>query len=564
MTSDLVAQSTSAAREIEAGLRRIRVRYRNTVILTAAATALSVILGWLCISASLDYLFMLQRSLRGLLLVLTLGGLAVIGWRLIICRLGAAALKDDAVALMIERALPAFRSRYIAAVQLARGELASKSLVRALLSETAALARTQPFHAVVEKGGLRIAGRLLALLLAIAGSLAWTAGDKLPPLVRRALLGNEPVPRRTKIELLFKQRILAVGDDLLIKVKAGGMIPRGGQAQLAYSGGRKQEILLTADENDRTQFSRLVRSVQEPFDLTILLGDARTESIRMRVKPRPAVLGIDATEILPPYTNRPPERRSVTSLKLLAGSKLALRVKANTPLSHGAIVLYGLDREHPLTEAALAPQKKDATVGEGEIPIPASNLNGFGLRLSDEDGVESRSTTIYPIEVVPDRPPEIKLITPPRREELLTAGAPLLLGFEAKDDFGIARAVLHYAVDWTEGAKDQVVEFELGGVRPRELVRRFEWKIGELRPAIREGQVIDYWIELIDANTVTGPGVTKLEHHQVRIVTPLEKRAELSARLSDAMQGLGETRENQERLNKSLGEFIFAKPGGTP
>jgi hypothetical protein len=30
------------------------------------------------------------------------------------------------------------------------------------------------------------------------------------------------------------------------------------------------------------------------------------------------------------------------------------------------------------------------------------------------------------------------------------------------------------------------------------------------------------------------------------------------------MQGLGETRENQERLNKSLGEFIFAKPAVTP
>jgi hypothetical protein len=218
------------------------------------------------------------------------------------------------------------------------------------------------------------------------------------------------------------------------------------------------------------------------------------------VKQRPAVLGIDATEILPPYTNRAPERRSVTGLKLLAGSKLALRVKANTPLNRGRILLFGQSRDHPLVEAAMAPSMKDATVEEGEIQIPSSEVTGFGLRLADVDGVESRSGTIYPIELVPDQPPEIKLITPPRREELLTAGAALLITFEGKDDFGIARAVLHYAVDWTEGAKDQAIELELAGSRPKELVRRFDWKIGELRPAVREGQVIDYWIELTDAN----------------------------------------------------------------
>jgi hypothetical protein len=210
MTRESVAQNSSAAREIAVGLHRIRVCYRNTVILTGMATAGTVIFAWLCLSCTLDYFLMLQRSLRALLLSLTVAGLAGLGWSLVYRRLGGAALKDDAVALMIERALPAFRSRYIAAVQLARGELASKSLVRALVSETAVLARTQSFHTVVDKRGLRTAWRLLALLLAIAGSLAWAARDKLPPLVRRALLSTEPVPRRTKIELLFPWRILAV------------------------------------------------------------------------------------------------------------------------------------------------------------------------------------------------------------------------------------------------------------------------------------------------------------------------------------------------------------------
>jgi hypothetical protein len=527
------------------------------------AAALAAVLIWLCVFCSLDYLLMLQWSVRAILLCITVAAIVAL-LRKLIFRPLRKSLQDDAVALMIERALPAFRSRYIAAVQLARGDSARKSLVQALVNETAALARTQPFHSVIDKRLLRLTSKTLGLLILFAGALGWFVGDKAPPLVRRALLSSEPVPRRTKVELLFETGTLAAGDDFSISVRADGVIPREGRAQFAFRGGRKQDVPLVADPQDRTRFSRLVRSVQEPFDLTIFLGDARTEPIHMRVKSRPAVVGIDATEILPSYTKRGRERRSVTSLKLLAGSRLALRVKASDQLSRGTIILYGPDRERPLAQASLTPEKTDSTSGEGEIEIPAKDVNGLALRLADEDGVESRSSTIYPIELITDRPPEIKLINPPRREELLTAGATLLLAFEGKDDFGIARARLHYAVDWSEGAKHQTVEFDLGAERPRNLVRRFEWKIGEMRPPVQESQVIDYWIELIDTNDVTGPGVAVLEHHQVRIVTPLEKRAELGARLSDAMQGLGETRENQGRLNESLGEFIFAKPGVEP
>jgi len=74
----------------------------------------------------------------------------------------------------------------------------------------------------------------------------------------------------------------------------------------------------------------------------------------------------------------------------------------------------------------------------------------------------------------------------------------------------------------------------------------------------------DSWLEISDANDVTGPGVTVLEHHQASIVTELEKRAELASRLSDAMEGLNTTRDAQERLNETLGEFIFEKPPGPP
>jgi hypothetical protein len=140
----------------------------------------------------------------------------------------------------------------------------------------------------------------------------------------------------------------------------------------------------------------------------------------------------------------------------------------------------------------------------------------------------------------------------------------MLVAFDARDDFGIARARLHYAVDWQEGAPHKTIDLDVPAAHPRELLRRFQWQIPKLQPPPVEGQVIDYWLEIADANDVTGPGVTVMERHQASVVTELEKRAELASRLSDAMEGLNTTRDAQERLNESLGEFIFEKPPGAP
>jgi hypothetical protein len=557
MPAEPATRDPAAARELLARLARVRRQHQRTVVFTALAAAGAGLLAWLIGECVVDYLTMLRWPWRLAVLLVVVAGIGLLLWRLA-WRPLRAALSDDAVALMIERGLPAFRSRCIAAVQLARAS-APPALVGALVAEATALARTERLDAAIDRRPLQRALKYFGAAVLVAVPLAWLGGEKTAPLVRRAFLSREPVPRQTRIEVLEGPRTLAVGDDFLLAARVGGAVPKRGKVTLALSGGRKQEFPFEPEAQERTRFVRLLRSVQETFDFTIHLGDARTEPQRVRVKPRPAVVSIDAQQIFPAYTAQQPERRSMTALKLLAGSKLALRVKANSKLRSAAVRLVGVEQEAPL-----AVEGWGRTEAAGEVALPAKDVTGLQIRLVDADGVESRSPTTYRVELVPDAPPTIKLLAPPRREELLTAGATMLLAFEAHDDFGIARARLHYAVDWQEGAPHQTLDLDLAGQRPRDLARRFEWKIGQLQPPVGEGQVIDYWIEIADANDVTGPGLTRLEHHQARIVSELEKRAELAARLSDAMQGLDETRRGQERVSESLGEFIFEKPPGAP
>jgi hypothetical protein len=282
------------------------------------------------------------------------------------------------------------------------------------------------------------------------------------------------------------------------------------------------------------------------------------------VKPPPGVASVECRQLFPKYTRLPAQRRALGDLKILAGSRLVLKVRANAVIKSGEIRLVGADHEKVIKSVPLAPDPKDHAQLVGEIEIPAKDAAGLTLHLVDEDEIESRGAAIYPLEVLLDEAPTVKVLWPERREELLTREATMLLAFVAKDDYGVAKVRLNYAVDWVEGAPHKTVDLDLGSALPRDINRRFNWRIGQITPHVEEGSVIDYWLEVLDANDITGPGIGVTEHLQARVVSEAEKRADLANRLSDTMEGLNGVKHGQEDVNQQLGEIIFEKPPPKP
>ncbi len=232
---------------------------------------------------------------------------------------------------------------------------------------------------------------------------------------------------------------------------------------------------------------------------------------------------------------------------------LQVTVTASEPVKEGTIHLAGLEKDLPLTIDA-ANQKE----AHGEIPIPKEGLTGFSVHVADDNGIASRETALYPIDIVPDTPPTIKL-THPDAEEVATAGATEVIAFQAEDDFGVAAVFLHYVVNHTA---EKVIEFDLGGENPREMERRFDWTLGSLKLA--PGGVIEYWMEAMDANNVTGPGKGMTDKAEITIVTDDEKRAELTERMNDALGSLDGMSQSEDALSKQLGTRIFHKPEVKP
>jgi hypothetical protein len=467
---------------------------------------------------------------------------------------------EDELALMIEKARPEFRSRLIAAVQLARpGAVppgASAALAGALVAETEALAGPCDFRQIVPTDRLKKFGAMAVVvpLLALMGFLAGrgTCTD----LLRRVFLSNIPVPRKTRIIVPEGSRIAGIGDTVRLEAFVQGIIPAHGKVEVRYRSRRAQEFPLEQNVDNAINFGRTLENVQDSFSYRFLLGDGVSETFEVKAIPRPTVSTVECEQTFPAYTGLKPAQRSLGDLSLLAGSVLKFKAAATKDLKTATVKLVGVEQELPLTVNAQRPREFT-----GQFNVPRKGLTGFQLQMLDTEEMESRDSAIYRVDVVPDKVPVVRLTYPDRKEELLTRHATMIVGFEATDDFEIAWVRLKYKVDTVDGGAEKAVELDLENQHPQRIRRRHEWNIGGFTPVLGEGSVIEYWIEVEDSNNVTGPGVGATEHQLAKIVSESEKRADLLNRAGDYLGSISDVAADQERLNKSLGVIIRAKTG---
>ena len=571
--------STTATPTAAANVRRLQryivaIRRKRSVVKSATgiALAISVLVGIVIAESLLDRLVNLPWIARAVVLLGCLAGVGYLLWRESIKPLRDR-LDDDAVALLIEHALPEFRTRFIASIQLARSAGAkTSSLVGALLAETAVMAKSADFRQVVKTARLKRILKSCTGIVVVACTLLFFGGEAGVLLLKRAMLFNVALPGWTHILSVSGAKNIGIGEDLKIDVIAGGVIPSQGRVIVTSSSGQKREFALAQDAKQNTNFSTVIHSPQESFSYVVKLGDATSLSYEVKAFKRPTVAEVACEQVYPAYVDMQPVQRQVSDLVLLVGSRLNVTVKASMKISKASLRLVGLDREIPMkigpsrtggdsSRTGQGNDPKDRSVLYGEIEIPAKDLTGFSIHLVSSDGIESGEGVVYRIDTVPDHEPTVTIVSPSRREEAATSQATSRIGFEAKDDFGISKAALHFSV---EHGAEKTIDFDLGKRAQKSITRRFEWKLGSLQPHVEVGSAIEYWITVTDGNNVSGPGIGTTEHYQTKIVTDDEKRVDLANRLRETMSGVTELTESQQELNKNLGEPLFEKQKQSP
>jgi len=472
----------------------------------------------------------------------------------------------DACALMVEKHWPSFRGRMIASVQLAEPCFTpdSPELIHAVQQETDSTADALDFGEIVPTRSLRHRASMALAVTALGLGLMIATAPGSIALLERVLLLPAKVPRKTEVICLSGNKIIPMGDSVVIEAQARGIIPSHGRVTLADDAGRIQEITLVPERDRPDRFSLKIDRVEQSLTYAIRLNDGTSDTYQVKTVPRPNITSIDCEQLYPAYTGLGSVKRTVGNLALLAGSQLKIHAVANSQIVKASLKLAGLDKTLPLTIGG--PDGNDLT---GEIDIPASGLTGFSIQLTNEAGITSGDETQYRIDLIPDRPPTIQLTYPERLQELYTLKAKPTIAFVASDDYGLAKIALCYRIlqeqDTTTDAAPALpeakrIEMDLGSGHPLNMKNRYEWDVAAIQPPITEGTTLEYWMEAEDANNVTGPGVSDSEHHTIKIVSVIEKKAEVFNRLMDSLSTITDISHNQEKINKDLGEVIQGKP----
>lgn len=534
------------------GARQLRMRFIEGALWLAAALP-ALALG----QALADWAFNLPWIVRLLLLLGDVAAVGYLGYKFFYLP-WQRRLTHRTAALLVEREMPGFRSGLISAVELSDprpgSPPASPALVRLLVAGVSAQVQALDLpRRVVKTPHLGRRVRAAAVALVLAGGAAALFPDTARVLAERSALFHVALPSRTSVIPVSKDGAVALGADYTLSAKAGGVVPRSGRVFIVYANRERAELSVSPQPDDPRAFTVTLNNVQQAFTYHFALGDGTGEDYRVDAVVPPALESCRFVQRYPAYTNMKPAEMSAGNLSLLAGSRVQVEGRATVALGAAAVQLEGV-----AGTVALETAGGDKRAFRGEFAVPKEGLTGFSVALTDTHGVASKENTVYRVDLLPDKVPVVELTRPRSTKLSVVMSSRPALEFSAKDDFGLSRLTLRYEVEFpappggeTPPGQNGEIPLPPPGNVP-ELRQTFAVDLSKLRPPLVIGSTVRYWIEAVDNNDVTGPGVGVSERKTFFVLTEEAMKSELTEILGNKARDIDGIYSTQKKLNDDV------------
>lgn len=547
-------ESTTLAQKLTRRLAALR-RHYYTVLLVEGLSWLAATLFLLALlQMSADYFFDIPWFARLGFSLMDLLVLGVVAYQKIYLPFSHH-ITIDRAAVKVEQKWPILKSSLISSVQLSRVSGAfpggSQELIRRLLVQTTEQVKALNFKEVVSLKARNRAMLALICVLLVAGASFYMSGSLGVALLKRWALFNIPLPSKTQVFPVTKNIYAAIGTDVTVSARAGGIIPAKGKIRIIDEKGSRREFLVTPEKGRTDLFPSDIRNLQEKLTYQFFLGDGKGEVYNIYAEPPPVISKISCEVEYPGYTGMGTRKMDADNLSILAGSKLKIAIVASAPLRSAKIITESEKTETKMNLGGSA----QANV---EIRIPEKGLGGFSIPLINTDGIASAQNVVYRIDVIPDQPPVVKMLSPKAEKETITLNYRPELIYEAKDDFALEGVLLWYQIDQVSATGEAKSSSSPQGgwiTKPEKgLPAKYDWDLKGLN--LHEGDIVNYWLEARDQNNVTGPGSTLTPQQQFVVVSPAEKRKELLDRIQENAEKLGELAKKQTNVQGSVGQAI--------
>ncbi len=533
----------------------LRSRVRRGVLLEGAGFLLPVFLGYWLLTLWLDRWLRLETPARAVLLALWAAWTVRRLLRLVVRPLRSS-LVDEELALAVERASPGLGQRFISAIQFAKrlesGETRgdSPALMAAAVAALPAALAAPDMDRALRREKVRRAGSI-ALLASAVLAAGWAVDPSTFAIwARRNLLLSSSVewPRFTRLSFLGVRegRLVAPrGDDLTLRVRAGGVVPE--QVFLEYAfenGGSATEPMIQNTGED--VFTYTFPGLMDPVRVRAEGGDGQTPFLHVVLVDRPVPESLELLLRYPAYMAKDAHRVSedAAELTLPRGAVLEVEARSSKRLVKAALAVG----DGGGTAAELSPDGRGI---RGRIEPGRSGL--FKIRMLDEDGLTEGPGRQLLLRVVDDRPPKLRA----RVRGLGTRITPMAripVELTVTDDFGLGGIRL----DWAKGKSAAVgsggARFEEGkaaGLEDFEAgLPAFDRKVVfDLLPMMKNsealldpgnpvlpGDFLAIRFEARDRKPLEGGGVgqvSRSDAYTFKVVTPSELLKELLRRQNE-------------------------------
>ncbi|WP_242360366.1 DUF4175 family protein [Anaeromyxobacter sp. SG17] len=515
---------TVAYGDIARVLDGARRRQLRVVLLAALGFGLAAGLAVLLAGAVALYLGA-RIGVRSLTLA-TAATLIVAAAALAIRALLRTAWSAEAAARTVARDAPALRSDLLSSVELAREREAiqasgrySVALVDAHLARTAEAAQEVDLARAVPDLWARRGGLALVLALAAHAAAFLLGGSSLAHAYGRVLLGDPPGtpapaadPITGDIQLTFKYPAYMKREPRTLSGTGGEIrAPKGTEVTLETRADRdvKQAELVIAFDLDPAARGR-AEGAQPPGVSTGEEGQFRGGA-KESASGEPAGRSADVNESAPGEPAGRPAAAKESAKGGPAGPHAGAKESARG------------EPVEPRAEPGAAPVKRFALSVGGKRDLRGRLLvtdgGSYRFRYLDGKAVVAEGPPI-PIVVEPDAFPEVR-INAPERELEVDANARVAIEWQAEDDVGLSEAAL--------------VLKRAGGAEERRVLRRQQglrrdggvYELDLVAEKLGEGERLDYWLEALDTDTVSGPKKTRTETHTLKIYSEAEHRRQV-------------------------------------
>ena len=565
------------------GARRV---WRRGLFWTGAAIVLTGLLVIVVGESIVDWLMPLPSPVRLALLAGLVTVTGYLLYRHLIQPLRASLTLRD-VALNVERHHPSLEDRLVSAVQFGNREpndAIEAHMLQRLLEDTTESVKGIDFKATVDSSRTRKHVGIALLVLAACALLSLLFPSEIQTSLLRVLVPwekTEPI-LTTKLTVTPGNARILRGKSLPIHVTVTGKsadkvvltyTSRARlQSALTEEGTAGQAINMVQNPGDKRGFTYEIFNIDADMEYAIQANEATSARYTVEVFEMPRVTDIAVAYTYPEYTAlKSVVQQGTGDIHAVVGTRAEIRLTTNKAIQTATFTVKNHIKKVDIDNVDVGTTQRDVNVpinlserhandrkmviSDGNIlttTVDVTEDGTYAVELLCIDGFNNEIPVEYKIRAVPDNAPEV-VIKEPGRDVKATKLEEVQIIAEAKDDYGVEKLSLMYrigagdlqelapAVGGTSGPDNVEIDNVDFGLRkgtsshqppvrtPREQQKNamrttentYTFYMEEFDVA--PGEVISYYAQATDNNTLTGPGEASSEIYFIE-VRPFNER----------------------------------------